>query len=279
MLKGVAQQVALVTAPAILAMRGSSVLDAFTTYSHILTGQGAGAGWDANEVKVAARLIRSEYPIVFDVGANNGKWSSELAKLLSPEASFHLFECAPLFVDALAEVSRSIGRAVHVNAAISDRAGTALLHYPAKPGLGGGLGSLHARSDVCVPQIEYAQIEAPTIRLDSYADENGIQTIDLLKMDIEGHELYAMQGAERLFVERRVKAMTFEFGSANVNSRTFFRDFWNLLTSHGFNISRIIPGGRLRPVERYSETLEYFRGATNYAAVLQGPFHKQPAPS
>lgn len=270
MLKGVAQRVAVATAPAILAMKGSRALDAFTTYTHILTGQGAGAGWDQNEIKAAASLVKTEYPVIFDVGANNGKWSTALAKLLSPEASFHLFECAPLFVEPLAEATKTIGRAVHVNAAVSDHAGTAVLHYPAQPGLGGGLGSLHARSDVCVPQIEYAQAEVPTFRLDDYADENGVQTIDLLKMDIEGHELAAMRGCERLFNERRVKAMTFEFGSANVNSRTFFRDFWDLLTGHGFKISRVVPGGRLLPVDRYSETLEYFRGATNYAAALKG---------
>ena len=88
-------------------------------------------------------------------------------------------------------------------------------------------------------------------------------------MDIEGHELHALRGAARILKRRGVDAIEFEFGSANVNSRTFFRDYFDLLTAAGFAISRIAPGGTLFPVRIYHERLEYFRGATNYLAVLQ----------
>ena len=58
----------------------------------------------------------------------------------------------------------------------------------------------------------------------------------------------------------------FEFGSANVNSRTFFRDFWDLLTGYGYRVERIIPGGGTPPSAATPRDLEYFRGATNYVA-------------
>ena len=268
MLKRIAQQAAVAAAPAIYKLKGGKALDAISSYLHVLAGQGAGSGWDATETAVAASLVQGDHPVIFDVGANNGEWSRALAGRLKRPAAFHLFECAPLFVEPLAKVTKDIEGSIHVNTAVSDRSGTAVLHYPAQAGVGGGLGSLHARSDVCVPQIDYAQLEVPTLRLDDYADQNGISRIALLKLDIEGHELSALQGAERLFQNRQVAAIMFEFGSANVNSRTFFRDFWNFLTAHGFELSRIVPGGRCQPVPRYSETLEYFRGATNYVARL-----------
>jgi hypothetical protein len=147
------------------------------------------------------------------------------------------------------------------------------LHYPLSAGVGGGLGSLHVRRDASVPVIEYGETTVGTIRLDDYADAHNVASVDLLKMDIEGHELFALRGATRLFDAGRVKALTFEFGSANVNSRTFFRDFWDMLVAYGFSISRIVPGGRLRQVPAYSESLEYFRGATNYVAVLRRNSH------
>ena len=77
------------------------------------------------------------------------------------------------------------------------------------------------------------------------------------------------KGAARTLERGGISALTFEFGSGNVNSRTFFRDFWELLSGHGYRIERIIPGGRTVPVDNYGEELEYFRGATNYIATLR----------
>ena len=66
-----------------------------------------------------------------------------------------------------------------------------------------------------------------------------------------------------------IKALTFEFGSGNVNSRTFFRDFWDLLNPLGYKIYRILPSSRMMPIKEYYEDCEYFRGVSNYLAVLQ----------
>jgi hypothetical protein len=62
--------------------------------------------------------------------------------------------------------------------------------------------------------------------------------------------------------------MSFEFGGGNINSRTYFRDYWDLLTRHGYEIYRILPGGRRLQIVRYDEDMEYFRGVSNYVAVL-----------
>ncbi len=262
------QWLALNAGPIIAATGAHRAVEAATTFGHALLGQGAGSGWDRTEITVAKSLVSSAAPVVFDVGANNGKWSSELAQLLPAQATFHLFECAPHTFDHLAQRLAELPRATHVNAAVSNQPGEATLRYP-KAGVGGGLGSLYERKDVGVPQVAYESIVVPTLRLDDYADEAGVKDIDLLKIDIEGHELAAFQGAERLFKQRRIKAVMFEFGSANVNSRTFFRDLWDILTENHFQLHRIVPGGKLLPIAQYSERLEYFRGATNFAAILK----------
>ena len=64
-----------------------------------------------------------------------------------------------------------------------------------------------------------------------------------------------------------MRAISVEFGSGNITTRTFFHDIWDLLHPRGYQLARIAPGGRLIPVTEYYEDLEYFRGVTNYLAT------------
>jgi hypothetical protein len=88
-------------------------------------------------------------------------------------------------------------------------------------------------------------------------------------MDLEGHELFALRGTLTALSQRRIRALSFEFCLGNVNSRTFFRDFWELLTPLGFELRRICARGMTIPILEYYEDLEFFRGATNYIAILK----------
>ena len=105
--------------------------------------------------------------------------------------------------------------------------------------------------------------------VDKLVSEKGLDHVDFLKMDIEGHELFALRGAIQSLSARRIKALSFEFGSGNINSRTFFRDFWDLLIPLGFELRRICPGGGTVVVKSYYENLEVFRGVSNYIGVLK----------
>lgn len=262
-----AQSFATLAAPTIRMLGADRALQDLTGYGHALVGQGAGSGWDrCAEIATVARLVDAVHPVVFDVGANDGAWSGNLARALGrASADFHLFEVAPAILPYLRRRLGEIPNPTLVEKAVSGRTGTVAFHAP-QEGVGAGLGSVHARRDVGVPEIRYQTVDVPAITLDAYAKQAGVSRIDLLKMDIEGHELHALGGAAGLLGAGAVRVLTFEFGSANVNSRTFFRDFWDLLTGCGYRIERIIPGGGTLPIRRYTEELEYFRGATNYVA-------------
>ena len=69
-----------------------------------------------------------------------------------------------------------------------------------------------------------------------------------------------------MIAEGRIKAIQFEFGGANINSRSFMRDFFDLLTPQ-YTVHRVLQHG-LYPILRYGETLEIFKRATNYLAIL-----------
>jgi hypothetical protein len=51
----------------------------------------------------------------------------------------------------------------------------------------------------------------------------------MVKMDIEGHELTALKGFGAALDVARV--LQFEFGGCNIDSRTYFQDFWYFLKS------------------------------------------------
>ena len=58
--------------------------------------------------------------------------------------------------------------------------------------------------------------------------------------------------------------VTFEFGGCNIDTRTYFQDFWYFFREHGMHrVYRITPTGLLVPILGYREELEQFR-TTNF---------------
>jgi len=151
------------------------------------------------------------------------------------------------------------------NLAISDECETTTLYFD-KPG--STLASLSKRNLKHINRSFEQSELVRTTTLDRYCEDIGILYIDLLKIDIEGHELDALKGARRMFSEKRVKLVSFEFGGCNIDSRTFFKDFWLFFEKYSFEILRITPSGYLHPVKAYSEICEQYK-TTNYIASLK----------
>ena len=100
--------------------------------------------------------------------------------------------------------------------------------------------------------------------LDVYCSANKIDRIHFLKLDIEGHELKALNGAKRMIDSKNIDIIQFEFGGANIDSRTYFQDFFYLLKDN-YSIYRIVKDG-LFEMPIYKETYEVFL-TINYLAV------------
>lgn len=235
-----------------------------SAYLNVLLGNGSGTGWDlAGEVDAAISVLPQPEPVVFDVGANRGEWTQLLLKH-RPAARVVLFEPAP---GCHPHLQPLLGDRVQlVTSAVGAAEGVIQLWSSSETD---GAASVHRRSDSFLTEMKFAATEVSVTTLDAYAREQNIERIDFVKLDIEGHELAALHGARTCLQEKKIRALAFEFGSANVNSRTFFRDFWDLLVPLGYDLARITPAGRLLPVQSYYEDLEYFRGVSNYLATLR----------
>lgn len=229
-----------------------------------LQGIGAGAGVSTSGEKVACHLLsRSEgTKLIFDVGANTGNFTKMIDSRVD-DVSIHLFEPQNELVSKLSTEYNQDGN-IHVNGcALSDEKTTSDLYYDEQ---GSGLASLSKR-DLSHHDIDFNQGETVETRtLDWYCKKNDIKKLHWLKIDVEGHELNVLRGAERMISSNQIDYISFEFGGANIDTRTFLRDYYKLFDENGYRIYRILPSEKLYEMKSYKEVDEKFR-VTNYVAV------------
>ncbi len=229
-------------------------------------GVGTGAGvWSSGERAMITSALNDagDRPCIFDVGANKGQFLSLLTEVLKHrDADIHAFEPSSCAFGTVSEMFRS-DRRVHLNQmALAREVGKATLHSD-EPG--SGMASLTDR------RLEHRNIQIShheTVNVDSidhYCEANSIAQIDLLKIDVEGHELDVLAGGERMLKKGGIAAVAFEFGGCNIDTRTFFQDFYYLFKDLNMSLYRIGPGGYACPVDQYREIYEQFR-TTNFFA-------------
>ncbi len=213
--------------------------------------QGVGAG---NRRSVDKAVLRKLKPsMVFDVGANRGQY---LQLALAQATTVHAFEPSSVAFAALTQRFSSRPNVVLNRLALGREATERELYFDVP---GSELSSLYQREITHhghqLNQNEVVQVET----LDHYCEQHQIERIDLLKLDAEGHELEILKGAARLLERKQIRAVSFEFGGCNVDSRTFLRDFFYFFKTQGMGLSRVTALGRLHTIPQYDESLEQFR--------------------
>lgn len=236
------------------------VLDKLERESAYYQGKGYGRDSVDKEVAVALRVLGRRPSLVIDIGGNVGKYALEVRRR-APECEIHVFEPAAKNVAILTKLFDG-DRLVHVNPlAVSDVTQETVL-FANEPG--STLGSLtRRRLDHFGMAMDHNET-VKTVRFEDYYQAHlRDREIDLLKLDIEGHELAALRGMGDS-VLRRTRCVQFEFGGPNIDTRTFLQDFFYFFSQRQFEMFRITPLGP-QHVPVYREADEYFSTA-NYLA-------------
>jgi FkbM family methyltransferase len=211
-----------------------------------------------------ARLVRQALPgaeVVFDIGAHVGSWT-RMALDVNPHAQYHCFEPS----SSTFRMLQAAGLPANVR-----------LNHCA---LGAGQGSadlyvhewdqntsLHRfAGDYLRGQVGREAVRVDTV--DAYCERNAIARVDFMKVDVEGYETAVLRGAADLLQSQRVRCVQFEHAWCAAYSRTFLRDYFDLLPPLGYFLYKLFPEGPLK-LEGYSHHLEATRSA-NYLAALPG---------
>lgn len=222
-------------------------------------GKGFGGGSIQQENEIIHRLLIDKPRLAIDIGGNIGDYSAEL-RARNPDVEIHIFEPDNTNLIILNDRFTKDDLIVVAPYAVSNSTGNATL-YADTPG--SALASLTKRN------LEHISIDfenkqnVSTIRFEDYwKNVLSSRLLDIVKIDIEGHELDALNGFGSAI--ESVKVLQFEFGGCNIDTRTFFQDFWYFFKQYNFDLYRITPYG-MEPISRYREVDEFY-STTNYIA-------------
>jgi FkbM family methyltransferase len=209
------------------------------------------------QLQKAAKLM------VFDVGANVGNYSMLANKILKERASIFAFEPSARTFKKLVRNTENMSNIRHFPFGFGNENTSLALFSNAHES---GLASVYKRrlDHFNINMNIKEEIEIKTI--DDFCFENAINHIHFLKIDAEGHELKILEGAKQMMTSGNIDFIQFEFGGCNIDSRTYFQDFYYYLNNN-FTISRILKDGLFKII-KYKEMYEAFT-TTNFLAELK----------
>jgi FkbM family methyltransferase len=165
----------------------------------------------------------------FDVGANVGQTATAL-RAAFPAAEILCFEPVETTYRELSATVSGMSGVRIFNLALSDSAGGAVMHtYDSSL-----LSSLEADAPFTRDRVPTSTITCRKETLDAFCAAEGVDSIDLLKIDTEGHDLSVLRGAAEMLAAGRVGFVLTEFNrlDGDIGSLNATAEF---LRGHGYS--------------------------------------------
>lgn len=173
---------------------------------------------------------------IFDAGAYVGDVALQYKKTF-PLSTIHCFEPFPDSFGKLSQLCRDQSIVAH-QVALSDTDGKATFRVDTDA----TCNSLYPRPEEGFKYYpngskNVGQIEVPTCTLDSFCQREGIATIDILKVDVEGAEVRMLKGAAQKLAGRQIKLIYTEvMFTKHYEGGCLFYEVCDVLNQYGYSL-------------------------------------------
>jgi FkbM family methyltransferase len=182
--------------------------------------------------------------VVVDAGSNWGLFAARLARLVGPRGTVHAFEPDGGDLRSLQALRRARPNIVIHQVALSDRSGEAALQVPVQQGV-----TITPQASLTVSHeregMEHLVWLVPIAPLDSLLA--GDAPLAFIKIDVEGHELPLLRGAEGL-LRRHHPSLLVEIEQRHQD--TDIRITFDFLVGLGYTGYGVYPDG-VRPLAQF----------------------------
>ena len=186
------------------------------------------------ELQTAIREYVKPGMVVFDVGANIGYITLLLADAVGASGQVFAFEALPNNVKRLQKnlaINNYENQVTLISAAVADRSEKMRFLVGPSNGMGKLEGSAGRRG------VDYPEfIEVPSICLDDFVLVESHPFPDVIKIDIEGGEILALKGMERMLAHAQPLILM------ELHGPEAARITWDTLSSFGYLICQMKPG-------------------------------------
>lgn len=198
---------------------------------------------------------------LFDVGANVGNYSKQLLKHF--KVNDHVFAFEPFSVPylKLSSLMHDQPNLFAFQFGFSNKNEKLTIYTSNEYN---EIGGLYDRSYIFNTNPLDKQELCDFKTIDNFCDRHQIKHIHFLKIDVEGHELNVLQGAQKLLDTNEVDFIQFEFGAGNHFSKTYLMDFFRLL-SNNYELHQLLSDGLIH-IPTYNSDLE-MQVLINYVAI------------
>jgi FkbM family methyltransferase len=206
-------------------------------------------GWHhEDDVVRIFRTFLTRESVVLDIGANIGLYTAVAGTSIGPRGRVYAFEGNPA---AFAALQRTIwanelfdeAKVVAANVLVSDRCGRGTLYFPSDILVGGTMTEAILKGD----QRGHADsIEVDMTSIDAYLPPDLL--VDLVKIDVEGHEPLVIRGMEQTIARSPNIRLIIEFVDYMLEQTVKSAEFVDYIRGLGFHICRCLKGFKLRLV-------------------------------
>lgn len=178
--------------------------------------------------------------VVLDIGANIGQYALLFAKNAN---IVYAFEPSPAMLTSLRkhiELNNIQDKVKIIAKALSNKPGTLNLTIPSSNNSGQATTIIEKGSNLQTVAID-------AITLDDFMDSEGKPNIDLIKMDIEGAELFALQGMKQTLASPHKPIVILEMFEKAMNTAGYSSiDIIQELQQYGYQPFQFLRSGKLQ---------------------------------